>query len=350
MYEELKTLASLATRIHVVTHHNPDYDAYASLTFMYALLKKNFNDKIITMSLEADLPNEIMSYLPYYDEISYMPIDKALEELSPELLIIVDAPSVERISKNPTKVKELLVNCKTAIFDHHEIEETEVNLLVNRFMYAAVEVIYSYAKTHALELPDKWEEFYITGFVGDSYRFYYQYPCYRESFEVISLILDKGYTIRDYSDRLYGYSKKDFVVFKLLLNHLKFEQDYSFSYITWDEFNHDILNKLTSSEYKKARRFFIDEMMAKTYSTDFAVFIVPDDTYNDGKTYSGSIRAKEGTIDCTVIAKQLGGGGHTTGSGFIVVADSIDEAIIITTNVLHSHLQKARDAITQRKK
>ncbi|MFZ2190013.1 MAG: DHH family phosphoesterase [Candidatus Magasanikiibacteriota bacterium] len=331
-----------SSSVHIVTHLNPDYDAYASITFMFALLKKNFPNKKITMSVETESINDLLDFLPHLKEISLMPLVKALEAEKPDFLIIVDASSIPRVSKNPDLVRSLITNCKTAMFDHHPLEETNFDIFENHNRYAAVEVIYSYALKQGLALPEKWEEYYLTGFIGDSYRFYYQYPSYRESFEAISIILDHGYTIREYSDKLYGYTPKDLTVFKLLLNHLTYKDKYSITYITWEEYFAEIDNKLSESEFKKARRYFIDEIMTKTYSVDFAVFIVPDDTYKDGKTYSGSIRSKDGTIDCTIIARYLNGGGHTTGSGFTVVASSMTEALEITQKILAEHSEEAR--------
>lgn len=351
MQPTLIDLVKNSQRIHVVSHLNPDYDAYASLTFMFAILTKNFPELSITMSLETDQPNEVVKYLPGFEHIKFDSLENLVRLTNPDLLIITDAPSLKRVSNSPEVVTSLLGDCKRAIFDHHEVEDRDVDLLENSERYATVEVIYSYCVKAGLTIPEKWEVFYLTGFIGDSYRFYYQYPNYRESFETIATILDHGYTIREYSDRLYGYSKDDLVIFKLFFSHLSIREGYLFTYITWDEFHSLIEDKISESAYKKARRYFIDEIMVKTYDFDFAVFIVPDDRFNDNKTYNGSIRSKSGeTLDCTVIAKQLGGGGHTTGSGFTVTAASIADAQTQVFNTIQQFESEARQIASANKK
>lgn len=244
----------MSEKIHIVTHLNPDYDAYASLLFMYALLKKNFPNKGISMSVETEKPNTLLVFLPYFKSIEYDSLPNILERTPVDLVIIVDTSSIKRTTSSVERVYILRSKTKWAVFDHHKIENTDFDLLVNNNRSAAVEEIYNYALQQSLSLPEKWEEYYLTGFIGDTYRFYYSHPTYRDSFETIATILDHGYTIREFSDKLYGYTQNDLTVIKPLLNHLSINSGYAFSYMTWKEFRQIIENKIPPHEYKKARR------------------------------------------------------------------------------------------------
>ena len=344
--ETLKNLVENATNILVVSHSSPDYDAYSSLLFTYAFIKESFPTKTVHTSLDTKEPNQQMSYLPYFNEINYGLLSENLKRFQVDLLLMVDFSEISRAGKNVDEIKANLKGVKTVLFDHHEIVETDFDLFVSNKRFATVEVFYTYLVENNLPLPKDWEKYYLTGFVGDSYRFYYQVPSYRKSFDTVATILDHGYTIREYSDKLYGYTPKDLTIFKLLLKNLSFEPTYVFTYITWDEYHTEIEPIATEAEYKKARRFFIDEMMVKTYGYDFAAFIVPDDTFNDNKTYSGSIRARDNTVDCTTIASYLGGGGHTTGSGFVVTNRDIDQAISQVKRTINEHEAEARRKVS----
>lgn len=346
MNTPLTELITKSTKILIVSHTTPDYDAYSSLLYMYATLKENFPEKNLLMSLDTGEPNPIMSTLPYFNEINTNSFLENLQTFQPELIIMVDSPSFERVSRRDQieAVKEQVKGKPVAIFDHHPVEYTDVDLLVNEDAYATVDILHNYFETNSLKLPRKWEEYYLTGFIGDTSRFYFECTVYQRAFVTVSKILDHGYRIRDFSDRLYGYTEKDLLIYKVLLRNIKNEGQYLLTYMSQEEYSKEIKPTISESEYKKGRRFFIDEFMNKTQGFDFVVSIVPDDTAKDGITYSGSIRSKEYVIDCTLIANALHGGGHHTGSGFTIQASSIEEAIDIFKRSLALTEEKARSA------
>jgi phosphoesterase RecJ-like protein len=336
-------LVKSSQKILVAGHLTPDFDAYACMLFVGQTIKKNFPDKEVVMILDTTVPYENINYLVGFDEITYAPIYEKAVEFDPELVVFVDGNEVKRYTKKVEEMKELLKTKKTAMLDHHKVLDEDYDFFLNEERVSCVEVVYQQLiKREGLIPFEGWEMMYLTGLIGDSYRFYYESKVYRDTFETVSDILDKGFTIREVSDLLFGYTQTDLKIITKLMTHLTYEEKCVYTYLTMSEYSTEIKGHIDVHSYKKARRYFIDEILNKIYGVDLCFTLAPDETYDDGKTYAGSFRSKLNTIDTTVLAQYLCGGGHVTGSGFTVVAENIEAAVAQVKEVIVKYYDSAR--------
>lgn len=336
-------LVKTSQKILVAGHLTPDFDAYACTLFVGQTVKKNFPEKQVVMIIDSQVPYENINYMAGFNDIVYAPIYDKTVEFAPDLVVFVDGNEISRYTNKIDEMKSYLKNVKSAMFDHHTVLEKDFDFFLNEERVSCIEVVYQQLIKRERLVPfEGWEMVYLTGLIGDSYRFYYESKMYRDTFETVSDILDKGYTIREVSDRLFGYTQVDLKIISKFLSRLTYEPKYVYTYLTMEEYANELRAQVDIHSYKKARRYFIDEVLNKIYDVELCFTLAPDETKNDGKTYAGSFRSKLNTIDTTVLSKQLNGGGHVTGSGFSVVADSIEEAINTVKRVIEENYQKAR--------
>jgi nanoRNase/pAp phosphatase (c-di-AMP/oligoRNAs hydrolase) len=340
--ESFESLVAGAEKILVMGHQTPDYDAYASALLVKGFIEKRFPAKNVRVLFDVKSPFTRLSHLAGYDSIVYDTLCEQLETFNPDLVIFVDGNEVSRFSKEESSVSALLASRKIVIFDHHVLVNKNADFIQHDIRNSCVEVIYHYfAGAQQWEKFPGWEELFLTGFIGDSYRFYYETDKYRDTFQVVADILDNGYSIRAVSDNLFGYTPESLMVLGILMPRITYEKEYCYSYMTMEEYEQKLKGVIDANIYKQSRRYFIDEILNKVYGYDLSFILCPDSMVDDGKTYSGSFRTKENTIDTTVLAKYLGGGGHVGGSGFNVVADTMEEALATVKTVIAEHLSEA---------
>ncbi len=340
-----KDLVSSVNSILVVGHLTPDFDAYSSVLFLGNLLKENYTEKSVYLVIDSKEKYTNLSYMKGFEDIIYGDIVENIQEYNPDLVVFVDGNNLGSFAKDIDKISSVLKGRKTAMFDHHKEKEKDFDFYIREERYSCVDVIYTQLiDREGWEIFEGYEEVYLTGLIGDSYRFYHNAKGYRETFNVVSEILDRGYTIRGISDRIFGFRKEDIELINILSSNMKYDEEkkYSYSCISFDEYSKNIKGKMSINEYKTTKRYFVDQIMVNIYDYDFCFTLAPDETKKDGVTYTCSIRSKLNTVDCTVFAKYLNGGGHITGAGCVVIANNIDEAIEIVRGVIDKYYEEAR--------
>jgi len=316
-------------KILIAGHLGPDFDAYASLLFTGLTIRENFPEKQVIMLLDTASPLERISYLRGYNDIVYSPLMDKVNDIQPDLVILVDGQKRSRFTDKSEELKQYQLSHKSILFDHHPVDETDFTFHLQKGLWSCVEVVYTQLiKNEGLKLFNGWEEIFLTGLIGDSLRFYHKIEGYRETFSIVSDILDKGYQIGPISDRLFGYTREDLIVYSLFSKHVIFEEGFVYAYITRDEFDKEIAPFVDMSEYRKAKRDFIDLQLNKVIGCDLSFLVAPDVDAPENDLFTCSLRSKQNTIDTSVIAREFpGGGGHVTGSGFSLKANTIEDAI-----------------------
>jgi nanoRNase/pAp phosphatase (c-di-AMP/oligoRNAs hydrolase) len=331
-------------RILVTSHRDPDVDAIASSLLMYSILRENFPNIEVAISIETDLISKRLNFFHDLDKIRLVGLTEMIGGFSPDLVIITDAPVIKSLTNN----KELTVDSIKAhgitlsVFDHHDTIGMGFDYYVNIKRLSCVEVIYyDFVLANKLKLPKGWQDLVLSGLLTDSDRFYFDSPKTDESLYLTAEITKDGYSIKELSEKLTGYSIEQFKILAKLLNNVVInkEKRYAYSFLTDEERNVLIIDKMSQYDFMDIRRFFIDKLLNFLDDTDFVFTLRKPIEFNGN--YSGSIRAKKNTINCLVLLKYLDGGGYVDGGGFSVKSDTLEGAIEYVIGVVERHRDEA---------
>ena len=334
--DTFKNLIQNSKRILITSHISPDPDAISSVLLLGRTLKTNFNDKEIQMVLE-EKPARDLSFLAGFDEIQFMNLLDTVRQFRPDLFIMVDAMNFDRISRNDADQMRATVRgggLKRAIIDHHTEVGLETNdLYINNQLPATAQEIYDLLfKKLGMEKPAGWAETALLGIITDSARFKYDNPKHRETFQIVSELLDEGASIERLENRLDRYTKDQMSVFASLANNIVDSgKGYTYSFI---DKNPD--DKLAEDQsYKMACELFTSQFIRNIGSNQWGFIVYPEIV--EGKTtFSVSFRSVSGLKDVAAIAGKLGGGGHKQVAGAKgIKAANVKEAV-----------QKVQQAIT----
>ncbi len=325
--ENFTLLVQKSKTILIAGHMTPDIDAYASTILMGKLIQENYSEKTVHMVIDSKNKMNLISHLEGYEEIELGSILEKLKNYKPDLLILVDGSDVSRFFTDIEEFEKIRGGTKVAIFDHHTPVDENVDYYLSEKRWSCVDVIYNrLVKLEGFKPFKGWEEVYLTGLISDSSRFYYSMQYYRDTFDTVSNLLDKGYSIRDVSDSITGFTRDELKVFNLFIQKVKYNGNYAFAYITQEEFETE-LKGIDVNIYKRARRYYIDNILVKVYDIDFCYTLAPDETVDDDTVYTLSFRSKPNTYDCVKLVQNFKGGGHITGAGGTIVANNMEDAI-----------------------
>lgn len=347
MEKEFLKQIETAERILVTSHISPDPDALTSVLLLGRTLKVNYPDKQVFMVLE-EKPGENLNFLAGYEEVEFQPVLKALSEHKPDLLIILDANNYKRISRNDSQaVKELIESnrIKTAIIDHHEIDDRDkTDVFINTKRPAAVEEVYVVCfEQLKLKKPGDYAETTLLGILSDTQRHRFDHPGYRETYRIVSEMLDKGASIEKLEARLSHYNKDELLAISHLAKNISSSKDgYSYSYID-DNFYNEWLNaKKNSNDLKKGVELFTNTFIKNFERNNWGFVVYPDAAAGSG-CWGVSLRSVSGTIDVSAIARALGGGGHKPAAGAKIKASNIVDALNIVQKAISTNLSSPND-------
>jgi phosphoesterase RecJ-like protein len=328
--ENLKQLVEQSGAILITSHISPDPDAISSVLLLSETLRANFKDKKIVAVME-EKPSQDLAFLQGYRNISFQLIEKAVRSELPQLLIIVDANSFKRVSRESGEEIRTLVNqnsIKTVVIDHHEPQDKdETDIYINGGCPATVQEIYSLLfDEFKLSKPAGYEEITLLGILSDTNRFRYKNPRHRETFALVSDLIDAGADIEKLEARLDSYSLEQVQVFGELINNLISDKGFNYSFID-DAFMTEWQNQSKSmDEFHGGIDMFVNNYIRNVEPNTWG-FIVYKDPMFERPTYHISFRAQNGSQDVSAVARGLGGGGHKPAAGAVIEAPSLQEAI-----------------------
>src|SRR6476646_7241818 len=119
MEDKLKQLIDKSERVLITSHISPDGDSISSSLLLYKIITENYPGKLVTVSMEEKPFG--LEFLSDYDRIVFQTFAESLIN-SPDLLIVLDANALHRISRQPEQAAAALSQAKPklAIIDHHE--------------------------------------------------------------------------------------------------------------------------------------------------------------------------------------------------------------------------------------
>jgi phosphoesterase RecJ-like protein len=292
-------------------------------------LEFNYPEKQIRMVLEEEPDG--LDFLAGYEKVKSEPLIKALEESKPDLFIIVDSNSYDRVSRHDgQRVKNFLETnaVKTAIIDHHEPEDKDqTEVYLNSGRSAAVQEVYEICFEQLnLKKPTGYAGTTMTGLYSDTGGFAYLKPDAKKTFLLAAELLETGASVERIKNRLNQYSEDQIKVLGELMANLSHADDYTYSYISDDFMDNWIKSRKSIPAMHSARKRFIDEYIRNIDGRQWG-FVISLDPQEDGRVYSLSLRSVGDAKDVSAIARKFDGGGHKPAAGGKVEAENVEEAI-----------------------
>jgi phosphoesterase RecJ-like protein len=291
-----------ASRFVLVTHENPDGDALGSLVGMHRILLALGKDSVMFMAAE-EFP------LPY--EYRFFELDGLQSTLPADLhertIVFLDCGNIDRNPVGAFKSEEAhILN-----IDHHH-DNTRfgtVNHVVEDASCTA-EIVWDLMRALQVEPTIEIAEALYVGLVTDTGKFMYENTGVRAHLMAAELI-DAGVNVHGIYRRLYEgmpYAKLELLA--RALAHVERYDDgrLTFARLTRDDF------RLAGAEDSYSEG--IIDHLRSVEGTRVAALVrelVSDGGRGRRKV---SLRATDGAVDVSVIARAGGGGGHRQAAGF----------------------------------
>jgi bifunctional oligoribonuclease and PAP phosphatase NrnA len=330
MEQKLKQLIESSDSILVTTHISPDPDAVCSALLLAETLKANYASKKIHLVLEEQ-SNRDLSFLRGFNAIEYKNLNAAITEYSPQLIIMTDANNLNRVSRSDGDVVRQAIQADTtalAIIDHHEpADKEESAVYINNGFPAATQDVYKTLFVDCgLAKPDGFADTALFGILADTARFRFKNPKHRETFAVVSDLIDAGADIESLENKIEEYSKDQMLVLAQLAQNLATDTDYNYTFIS-DEFANDwkVTGK-SKQDFKSGCELFVNGYIRNVAPNKWG-FVIYQEMEAGERNYAVSFRALSGVKDVSQIARQLGGGGHKPAAGAKFHANSVEDAL-----------------------
>jgi bifunctional oligoribonuclease and PAP phosphatase NrnA len=291
-----------ADRFVLVTHENPDGDAIGSLVAMQGILRAIGKDSVMFMAAdEFPLPYEYRSF--HLDGLRHAPP----EDLGERTIIFLDCGNIDRNPVGAFKTEQAhILN-----IDHHH-DNTRfgtVNHVVEEASCTA-EIVWDLMGALGVEPTLAIAEALYVGLVTDTGKFMYENTGTRAHIMAAELI-EAGVDVHGLYRRLYEgmpYAKLELLA-RALTHVQRFDDGrLTFSRLTRDDF------RLAGAEESYSEGI-IDQLRSVegTKVAALARELLGDGARGRRKV---SLRATDGEVDVSVIARAGGGGGHRQAAGF----------------------------------
>ncbi len=291
LFEQYQTFA-------ISTHVNPDGDAIGSELALYLFLEKL--GKTVKI-YNTDLVPKKYQFLPYWENIEDA---KASTDFCPEVLVILDASSRERIG--PSLSKRLIPTHAVVNIDHHITAEDfgDHNLIVPTASSTA-EIIYKFIKSTQVPIDEASALCLYTGLMFDTGCFRYSNAT-PETHRIAADLIEIGEFA---PDEIYRQVYEHVPLEKIhllgqTLQTLELTPD---NKIAWVLVTQSMLNQ-TQTTLDDVEGFVNQIQAIENVEVAICVCELPD-----GKT-KVSLRS-EGRVDVAALAAEFGGGGHERASG-----------------------------------
>jgi len=298
MVEELRA----ADKLLLTTHENPDGDALGSLLAMHGTLEQLGKDSVMYMS-----PDEF----PLSHEYRHMTFDGLLgaapDDLADRVVVFLDCGNIDRMPVDFLQDEGI----KILNIDHHHDNTNfgTVNLVVPEASCTA-EIVFDLARQLGAEVTAEIASSLYVGLVTDTGRFSYENTS-PSAHRMAADLIEAGVNTHAVYRRL--FEDLPFRRLELLARALTTVARYEEGRIT--------IAMLSRSDFEETGALESDsegivDHLRSVEGTKAAILV--RELLSDGKRgcRKVSLRATDGSVDVSVIARQLGGGGHRQAAGF----------------------------------
>ena len=295
-----------AQKLLLTTHENPDGDALGSLLAMHEILTQLGKDSLMFMSPdEFPLPWEYRGL--HFEGLVGMPPDDVAERT----VVFLDCGNIDRMPVDFLQAEGLHV---LNIDHHHDNTRFGTVNLVCSVASSTAEMVWRIAKELGAEITPKIAKSLYVGLVTDTGRFMYENAtpvAHRMAAELIEAGVEPHKVYREL------YEDLPFRRLQLLQRALASVERPDDGALT--------IAHLTKRDYEETGALETDsegvvDHMRAVEGTRVAVLVrelLADDREGMRKV---SLRATDGTVDVSRVARVFGGGGHPQAAGFSTAA------------------------------
>lgn len=330
MINELKQLIEDSEKILITSHISPDGDSVSSSLLLYAILRLNYPDKSVQVSMEEEPFG--LSFLDNYKDIKFQPLQTALDAFGPDLVIILDSNSLSRITRSADKLQPYFDehNFKVAIIDHHENSTSlQTDFHYNESSPAVTFDIYDiFIDRLGFKKPSGYAQTTLTGIYTDTGGFVHRNSNFKKVFDTVPKLIEDGADLEALVVSLSKISERGIAVLAELFSNLEYRHDFAYTFIsdeTTTEDNHEALVEASNA----FRNNYLRSIEGRPWG-----FIVQRDVMVESGIYSVSMRAQTDTVDVSKIAQALGGGGHKPAAGAKFKASNAGEAVRLVLDAI----------------
>lgn len=291
-----------ADKLLLTTHENPDGDALGSLLGMHEVLRELGKDSVMFMAdYEFPLPHEYR-HMHFEDAVHAPP-----EDVGERVVVFLDCGNIDRMPVDFLRTDGThIVN----IDHHHDNTRFGTVNLVDPHASCTAEIVWELAHELGVELTPRMAEALYIGLVTDTGKFQYTNTSAR-AHRMAAELIEAGADTHEVSRRI--YEELPYARLLLLAKALVKVARHDDGAIT--------LTNLTKEDYASSGAVesdsegIVDHLRA-VEGTKVAVLVreqLADDREGMRKV---SLRATDGQVDVSVIARSHGGGGHRQAAGF----------------------------------
>jgi phosphoesterase RecJ-like protein len=289
-----------ADKLLLTTHENPDGDALGSLRATQIVMEALGKDSVMFMAADN---------FPLPHEYRHMPFDDVLHEpppdLSERLVVFLDCGNIDRMPVDFLRTG----GARIVNIDHHHDNTRfgDVNLVVAEASCTA-EIVHDLAPELGVTLDKPLAEALYIALVTDTGKFMFENTT-PAAHKMAADLIAAGVEPQEVHQRL--YEGLPFSRIQLLARALAAVQRFdggkvTLTHLTRDDFHH--------SEAKESDSEGIVDHMRQVEGTLVAALV--RDLLDDEARRKVSLRATNGLVDVSKIAREFGGGGHRQAAGF----------------------------------
>ena len=291
-----------ADKLLLTTHENPDGDALGSLLAMHRILEQLGKDSVMYMSPgEFPLPWEYRGFT--FDGLVGAPPDDVAERT----IVFLDCGNIDRMPVDFLQAEGLHI---LNIDHHHDNTRFGTVNLVCSVASSTAEIVWRLSKELGAEITPGIADALYVGLVTDTGRFMYENTS-AMSHRMAAELIEAGVQPHQVYRRL--WEDLPFRRLQLLQRALASVERYDDGTIT--------LARLDKADYEATGAFETDsegvvDHVRAVEGTKIAVLV--RDQLADGRNgmRKVSLRATDGSVDVSRIAREFGGGGHPQAAGF----------------------------------
>jgi bifunctional oligoribonuclease and PAP phosphatase NrnA len=295
---ELRT----ADKLLLTTHENPDGDALGSLLAMHWILQQLGKQSVMYMSPdEFPLPWEYRAWT--FDGIAGAPPPDVTERT----IVFLDCGNIDRMPVDFLQRDGLRI---LNIDHHHDNTRFGTVNLVAPEASCTAEIVYRLAKELGAEITPPIADALYTGLVTDTGKFMYENTS-PEAHRMAAELIEAG--VEPYQVHRRLYEDLPFRRLQLLQRALASVERYDDGSITVAHLVKDDYAATGASEQDSEG--VVDHMRAVEGT---AVAVLVREQLSEGREglRKVSLRATDGRVDVSRIAREFGGGGHPQAAGF----------------------------------
>lgn len=324
----LRDLISGAAHILITAHLGPDADSICSSLLLADILRTNYPQKRITVSMDEKMPS--LAFVGGYESIDFISLGESLLKYRPQLLIILDGNNLPRTTREVGPARDYMDShgVRTAIIDHHPAVDVDAcDVYINRQSPAATQDIFEICFSELkLRRPAGYAQTAMTGLYADTGGFTYENPRYKDTFKMATQLIDDGASTELAANQLSQYTYEGLEVLSELLKNIVQTDDCTYTYISDGFYDKWLADDMPVEAVHEGFDIYMHGFIRNIEGRFWGFAVYPDPLAKQ-KTYNVSLRSLQGRVDVAAIARKLGGGGHRPAAGAKVRADSIKEVL-----------------------